>query len=473
MPHKKAQTIIELAVFGAMIVFMVGVIVRQSLQFSYFQNQPLRAMRFALATSYQYSEGLKDTRPAAPKKQSIQGLQSRNNASILLIEDRLTADAAKFGTIDRSPYINSASGTFSRNLFMSQDIGEYYNLPVFDMMVNGIHFPFTTGTLKDMSRIDPSTGKNYEYFYTIVPNNYLETNWCITRPCPCIDKTKEPPCATFDPEKRFDLRRCSVDRGTEPDCASPGPINVDSSEYKNFAWQWNAVLSKDLRLGKANDKKKKKNAKKEIALVDLDKDLKEEIVVEMSLKSNRIYYIDNQEGDMDFTASEHDGKPLPGIQSDVSMMTKTKDGTYLLIRDGRLFTPGNQLISTASKKNSIDIIQRIIQLSNNTGRFCDVDGKDALGNPANGVITNLKIWSNDYERNINSSPADVRNPVEACDNCFDPANIDKTCMERLPKDLKGNLLPPIIYVRSRIVDNHGRNWVTDKTSDFYIRFRGE
>jgi hypothetical protein len=155
--NPKAQTVIELAVFGAILIFVLGVIIRQAMSFSYIQNQTLKAMRVALATSYKYSEGIMDTAPA--NDQNGAGVASRNRASILLIEDRLTADSAKYGSIDRNPYINSASGTFSRNLFLPVDVGESYNLPMIDMLVNGIHFPLSTSAFRTISRLktDPAT----------------------------------------------------------------------------------------------------------------------------------------------------------------------------------------------------------------------------------------------------------------------------------------------------------------------------
>ena len=43
--YLRAQTALELAVFGAILIFVVGVIIRQALSSAYMQNQNLRAMR--------------------------------------------------------------------------------------------------------------------------------------------------------------------------------------------------------------------------------------------------------------------------------------------------------------------------------------------------------------------------------------------------------------------------------------------
>ncbi|GEM_PF-1559901 len=137
--HVRAQTAIELAVFGAILIFVTGAIIRQSLEAGYQQNQNLKAMRLAMKTSYEYSEGL------------VGGggtVASHNRASVLLIEDRLTADSSKFGAIDRTQHISAGSATDTRHLFMQIDTGDKEDLPVYDVFVNGKHFPFTLAGFK-------------------------------------------------------------------------------------------------------------------------------------------------------------------------------------------------------------------------------------------------------------------------------------------------------------------------------------
>ena len=136
--NKKAQTAIELAVFGAILIFVVGVIVRQALNASYTQNQYLRAMRQAMTTSYRYSADLMGGNQQA----------SHQTATVLFVEDRLTADSGKYGAIDRTPYVTSASATYSRTLFYTLDADEDSNLPQYDMFINGRHFPLTTARFK-------------------------------------------------------------------------------------------------------------------------------------------------------------------------------------------------------------------------------------------------------------------------------------------------------------------------------------
>ena len=131
----------ELAVFGSILIFVVGAIVRQALSAGYMQNQQLRAMRQAMSTSYRYSSGLLGGGGG-------RGTASHQTASILFIEDRLTVDSAKYGAIDRTPFVVGASATYSRNLFLPVDANENHNLAVYDIFINGRHFPFTTAAFR-------------------------------------------------------------------------------------------------------------------------------------------------------------------------------------------------------------------------------------------------------------------------------------------------------------------------------------
>ena len=130
----RGQAATELAIFGAILIFIMGAIVRSSVANSYQQNQSLKAMRLAMLKSLQASNA---------------EVSSHNSATILYIEDRLAPDFNKFGALERNPYVNSGSGTFSHRLFYPLDEGEVQsNLPIMDVYINGSHFPLTTAALK-------------------------------------------------------------------------------------------------------------------------------------------------------------------------------------------------------------------------------------------------------------------------------------------------------------------------------------
>ena len=146
-----AQAATELAVFGSIFIFILGAMVAQSLALSTQQNQNLKAMRLALRMSYEYSEGLKIGSCQGAGDEGLcksDGVVSRNQASVLFIEDRLTSDSAKFGAVDRFPQMASGAGAHTRLFQMPIDAWEDWNLPVMDMFINGKHFPFTTARFK-------------------------------------------------------------------------------------------------------------------------------------------------------------------------------------------------------------------------------------------------------------------------------------------------------------------------------------
>jgi len=131
---QRAQTAIEIAVFGAILIFAIGSIVSSSVGRGNQQNAALKATRLAMLMSYDTS--------------ATNTIASRNTASILFVEDRLTAGTSKYGPIDRAPSLMSGSGSHSSNMFMSTDFGDAEDLPLFDLFVNGQHIAFTISGFK-------------------------------------------------------------------------------------------------------------------------------------------------------------------------------------------------------------------------------------------------------------------------------------------------------------------------------------
>jgi len=424
LKNVKSQTAIELSVFGAVVIFLVGLMVREVLSSSYQQGNRLKGLRMAMLVSFEYSEGLK-----APPGNWQDGTASRNNTSILIIEDRLTAQSARYGAIDRTPYITQGTAVHSRNLFMPVDPGEYANLPIADFFVNGIHFPLTMAGL-DNKPLNLGVFKK-EF-------NHPETDWCncAGNVASCADN------GWF----RFDLNRNGfLDDGvTDLNCGK-------------FMWQWRAGTPGDISV----DDNKWTN-------VDIDRDLFTEQVIGKN-GTTSVDVMDFQQGDMFF--GDDESRPTPGFASqDVQMFTFAKNtiagtggdgvGTYLLVDEGKLFeTNGDTLryVRSAQRKDSIDIVQRVLQLSLDTGRFCSA-GAPVQPNTLEG---NRAGWV----------AGSIVNPVEVCcpDNlcCFTPVNITRVCMVTNPA---GGQLDPIIFVRSRIVDKHGRKYITPTGNDPFVQF---
>jgi len=276
----------------------------------------------------------------------------------------------------------------------------------------------------------------------LTPGNPNNNSWCEADPCP----------NGFTANERFTLDR------------HINTIVVPPGERNNFSWQWGLVSAVDLDeqirlpflltldIGEGISFGEETNEQQNL-IVDVDYDFKEERILEDSFVTDgygvirAMQVIDNQEGDMDFTFDTSDYRALqggtstlrpPGFTNDVAFYTRVRDGTFLQIDEG------NQIISSIQKKNHVDIIQREMVISNDTERFC-----------TGGSPTGLPMW------------AIGQNPVEACSpnrqGCFLSGVNDRTCMVTDPTDLR-------IFVRSRVLNQFGRIWVTDVSNDDYINF---
>ena len=137
----KAQAASELAVVGAILIFVIGLIIKTGLTSSHAMNQQLKALRLALLESYKTGELYYSRLPSG----------ARNTASVMVMEDMLSADSGgKFATSDRIPLAVGGSGTFSRNLFLETHWVDKQSLPVFDLFVNGQRFPLTVGSMEEV-----------------------------------------------------------------------------------------------------------------------------------------------------------------------------------------------------------------------------------------------------------------------------------------------------------------------------------
>src|SRR3989338_2924758 len=134
-----AQAAIELAVFGAILLFVLSVIVRQAFNANFGQNQTLRALRMAMTESY---------------KTSSRGSPARNLATIIIVEDHLSPGLHKYGSEARMPFAISASATHSNQLFQPMTWGVGGELPRVDFFINGQHFQFTTAGYKEIRELN-------------------------------------------------------------------------------------------------------------------------------------------------------------------------------------------------------------------------------------------------------------------------------------------------------------------------------
>mgnify|MGYP001562370772 CR=1 FL=1 len=492
---KLAQAAIELAIFGGIVIFVLGLMVRQAFNANFAQNQSLKIMRLALAESYRTSEA---------------GSPSRNTATILIVEDRITPTAEKFGASSRVPFVLSGSGTHTRELFMPPDFDRDEELPRFDIYINGQHFVFIIANYKTVYELnkptplywnsgltihpdwDPQCAYRYNFnsqtntldieyvgcrrFYSVIPN--VQNNSQVNKFC-CEDTvgtvsgcSNQCDTKNLSADERFDLNR---DLNNNP----PGDI-VPSSMRANFAWQWYLVkgFNQDFSNGTREVnmfiggqivtvnmrhpfsvnygetiKLQTKSSAPKNTLVDVDMDFQEELILDARTDANlsgvlmEVDVLDSQEGDIDMTRDHRSKGPRVGMQDDIQMFSYTKDGTYLLLDEGQLFTADTRrFVRTTQKRDRIDVIQRTVQLSNDTKRFCDWLARSPY------PIVDQGLTAVQFPNPVEVCVDDIQTPTNPTpSNCFSQQNIDKTCFSKGGK---------IIYVRSRLKDLGGKKWVT-------------
>jgi len=628
--HKKAQAASELAVFGAILIFILGTIIQTAVGNSYAQSESFKAMRMAMLASW---EGAKASYTGNANT-------ARNSASILFLEDRISPDYSKYGSMDRTPYMVNGSGTFTFELLYPIDPDEVVTmLPIMDVYINGQHFPFSTASYvskRTISRPDScpySSGQqcllnqclrnqrewvgagstkafggvgagnaggtvNENEFAGIVPVNISATDcqsgaqqsgnsccqlatssavnsclifnelvndgelqspvWSATPPTatvsqsttsteftswfnaefPGVDQLSEisqvnsllsankaqyklfysqavngtpqfvqdpPTCATHPCKDKelsadlvlaghsnsggdlmFDLQRLGVyNANVNPSFVPPGTMRP------NMVWEWMATAGTTpqmIGLDPGNN---------QYPQYDIDGRLKTVTIYgisqDLTTGAPIVSYEDFQGGDIDSTWDTSSCTPKPGLQNDAQIFTFTKAGTYLLIREGKLYNPDtNTYVRSVNQRDTIDLIQREIQLSNNTGRFCSLNCPAGVSYQvnsqcANGTTCTPNSTCADGSKcrsvascsdgsayatptvqscvasncTLNPDP----NPVEECvdgisDNCFTSANIAKTCL-----DTTNNML----YVRSRVEDRRGHFWITNTDGQLKVQ----
>ena len=498
--NKIAQAAIELAVFGAIIIFILGTIVRSALGNAYSQNENFKAMRMAMLASWKGSE--------LHQGKGAQADTTHNNASILIVEDRLSPDFNKYGPLDRNLYIASASGTFTYNLYYpwQPGIDPPSNLePIMDIWINGQHFPFTTAsyvvnrviqrtscppggpyesypltagqcyqnqclrnerewaggivnanqfanvmptaTLTNAAVIangqaifsalcnagvvstatgscalstgivspgfsvmpspfnitDPSTGQllqltqqeindtqtilqgdanQYKLFYTRVANG--GPGFSTSPPGVCSGKDNAlctsltvtdafgNPFTNANGDMSYDLLR-------NGDYNSGGPMAVETQfpvggqMRSSIAWNWVATPGTDsssIGLDASSN---------QYPSYDINGSLSSQEPVIYSISQDSagepvVSYEDFQGGDIDTSWDSDSCGPKPGLQNNTQIYTFTMNGTYLEIKEGKLYNPETDaFVRSANKRDTLDMVQRTIQLSNNTGNFLQWD----------------------------------------------------------------------------------------------------
>lgn len=473
-----AQAASELAIFGAILLFVIGGLIRSGFQQSMQMNQQLRAMRMALSESWRSAQG--------QYSGSIPSI-SRTSASVLVVEDRLSIDATqKYGTRDRIPFVAMGSGTLTQNMFYSMEWGERLDLPVFDLFLNGQRFPFTTAAFDeypvpqppDFDGINLCTARSQPDTRCVVTECYKDPVSGNNSPCLLAFKrvynyrnSGYLALTVVDPRipYYFDLNFNGVSLNLDDD----EKALADDDFRKDFAWQWQPVAL----VAPGTDLSPLTNAlggpvgiltasETERPSLDIDGDFEEETIFEVSYNGSVVKSVkdlDSQNGDINPNHVPQDVNDTVGLQSDSQMYSFTYDqpslgdGTYFEVKEGKLFTTAGIFIRNTNRNDHVDLIMRIIKLSNNTYRFCT--------KTENSMSQRVDWTVSDQE-----DPAycgrfgwcGMTNPVEACvpdneapesDGCFKSDRVALTCYDQRPDR-------NTIFVRSRIKNTKGIRWLT-------------
>ena len=508
---QQAQTAIEIAVFGAILIFALGAIVRSGVSRGNQQNAVLKTTRMALTMSYDKSASLENA--------------SRNTASLLVIEDRLTAGSDKYGPIDRNPTVISGSGTHSANLFMPVDFGDIEDLSLFDVFVNGQHFELTTSAFKTIELISSGACPGEcqaKIWIDKPPKNTSDPIPATTRyrtactPCPeiepsCAGEITISPCAnttlcndgtcsdcsptsleTYTSsvtsisgcaklysivDHHPDIKEwcnggsipCPIACSTSaiPGCnLSPeerfdldrndldsiaGDASVPADQWERFSWQWSLVMGfkESESVPPASHLQSLFGPRMIKGLL-----LGEGIHIDESKNIN----VDvDQDLKMEFI---HEVHATGSVITSVDVRDYQDGDIDLTFNDSNDGTP-----PLFTKDMWIDT--RVSDGGDGGGTYLRVDTsggstRTTSKKDAADIIERVFKLSNDTGRLCD----DGGNPVlgsgiEVCNNCHSSANRAKTCMDT------GSLF---LFIRSRILDYHGHKWVTSTGGDPYVEF---
>lgn len=172
------------------------------------------------------------------------------------------------------------------------------------------------------------------------------------------------------------------------------------------------------------------------------------------------WVIDTEEGDLAMTYNTVDklrGKVKPGFNQGKAKILTITTPAELKIEQQNLGTQGQYI--SRQKKNTVNIIEREIQLSNNTGRFDrDPDNTRPAYNTQciNNGVSYPRCYYFDGDRSAAPSIYSNENDsvaVSCAGCCFDPGNKYQTCFDTASK---------ILYVRSLLASRTGHRYKTIK-----------
>ncbi len=445
-PSKQAQSIIELAVFGSVLFFLIAGIASVYVNGSFQQNGMLQATRIAFSKSYETSKA---------------GRAARTGAAYYLYEDRLSGDVGKFGSNDRQAIMLSGSGSLTNNMMLPIDFSETANLPIMDVQINGQAFEFTTSAFINYKFLfDGSNAWIYSGSPAACPGagltdlnspetaamrERLSREWATYGGPPAYTNIVRNNTAlwnTLDNDRMYDYNR-----------NGPGHSDDFPASYRdnNATWQWYwksmAEVAAEINVEDGS-----------YPSYDINGDLQEEIIYALPAATPCTGYTAtyaasvltpgagdwNTEKQREDYADPNDVQGMRGDMRIYSQMQCTAGDpgcangfttTYLDVKEGRRYsTDGSPVNVSVVQKSQFDVVERIIQLNKQ------------MVDPGGFITRNPSV-------ELTCSNV---NPGGSC--CGESANLLHTCFDQANK---------ILYVRSRISDKRGRKWITSTDEDYY------
>jgi hypothetical protein len=485
--RKRAQAVLELATFGAVILFIIGLIINQGLSSAYQQNSALQSMRLAMLQSYRSS-------------QKFPTETAYNTTTFVLVDDRLSEGANRYGATDRQSIVASGSGSLTKNVFFPVDAVDLGSTAMNDKQmstmlasINGQTFWFRLADYVSYriqywpssdyqaSRVTISlmgagcgaatcTGPDtncgvligdsneatvrtkfdeqarrlkFEWWWWPEADSYLPFYRSLAKQNKGFEnplKEDGSECSDMVMMRRYDLNR----DGHFPDMCCLNPL-----KYIIWRWTWKSITAAATEINVTDGV---------YPNFDVDGDLNEETLYRVEKHAAGCWgydvtVVDWDAGDIfnsDDASNYASSEDSPGLKSDMRIYSFQGSGaaqTYLDITENPSLCVdggGNKTSCARSilKRNNADLVSR---------RF--VLNRKMLGGY---VYTTGGVP--DFTGSL--CPAgSSRNPaVEVCcvtpGCCESDVNISRTCFMALTTK-------KVLYIRSNIYDKRGRAWLTD------------
>ena len=127
-----------------------------------------------------------------------------------------------------------------------------------------------------------------------------------------------------------------------------------------------------------------------------------------------------------------------------------------MVKEGKLYNPETgKYARSVSFKDQVELVQRMFQLTSNTGRFCDGNGNTRVTLP-DGSPNPVEACGNSggVSNNVVGADGVITSGGNRPSTCFNGNNIKLTCFDTDTW---------VLYLRSRVLDRTGHAWLSNTT----------